>query len=993
LSGFGSSLVSESVNTDIHGNETVSTTTLDSVNKRRTTIVDSSDATNDQTSVSEYGLLVSNTTKSGMTISYEYDALGRRTGIVDPRIGRSITHYNDDGRVDYVEDAAGNRTGFGYDAETGRKIWEKNAFDKFTRYLYNDRGQVTHFWGEAVYPVRYVYDSYGQRTHMYTYQGGTGWDSDIWPADTGVADATTWHYDEATGLLSAKEDAAGKVVSYSYTAANQLETRTWARLVAGNQLSTTYIYDTVTAELTDIDYSDATVDISFSYDRMGRQQTISDGLGARTFSYNNTLQLDTETITGLYNKTISRNYDTIGRNSGFTVDADYAATYGYDSTTGRFASISWDVGGVVGSASYGYLSNSNLLQTATFSSGQLTTYGYEPHRNLKTQVRNDYNGILISQYDYKYDAIGRRAKVANSGNAFTANGFNIYSYNDKNELTDSDRYLGTDVTDISQPVNNENRGYGYDNIGNRKNATDWDETQNVQEQLTYTANQLNQYDLISSSAGPDKTPVYDDDGNMTSYGDTVYTYNAENRLIAVEPLVPNDNDTRVEFTYDYLGRRINKKIYTYSAGSWLPTSDFSYLYDGWNLIAKLDATGQPTVSYVWGLDLSQSMQGAGGIGGLLYRVEDGTGFTYTYDANGNVGQIVDNGGFIAAHYEYDPYGNAIKAVGTLAEINPYRFSTKHFDIETGLYYYGNRYYSPELGRWINRDPIEEEGGLNLDNFVGNNSIGRIDPFGLALYAFDGTWNTPSDETNVWKLFTAYGAKKVYLKGVGTNWYTKHIGGATGAGGRNRLEVMYRELITIYNTPGNKENKTIDIIGFSRGAALAREFANMLDKRGVPPTQKFPMTEKGCPVTIRFLGLFDTVGSFGVPGNSVNIGYNLSIPNNVENVRHAVAADEKRGMFPLTSVLSTASPPWDPIQSRRIQEAEFPGAHSDVGGGYRDGDLSDRPLKWMWREGRNVGVPFGNLNTDDMWVTNPVVHDERGWWERFRNKDRKIYYLK
>jgi RHS repeat-associated protein len=127
--------------------------------------------------------------------------------------------------------------------------------------------------------------------------------------------------------------------------------------------------------------------------------------------------------------------------------------------------------------------------------------------------------------------------------------------------------------------------------------------------------------------------------------------------------------------------------------------------------------------------LSQSLQGAGGVGGLLAMVQGDGAYTYSYDGNGNVGQMLDGAEVIAAHYEYDPFGNTVNAVGLLADENSYRFSTKYYDTESGLYYYGIRYYIPELGRWLTKDPIAELGGLNLYVFVTNNPISFIDPFG------------------------------------------------------------------------------------------------------------------------------------------------------------------------------------------------------------------------------------------------------------------------
>ncbi len=139
------------------------------------------------------------------------------------------------------------------------------------------------------------------------------------------------------------------------------------------------------------------------------------------------------------------------------------------------------------------------------------------------------------------------------------------------------------------------------------------------------------------------------------------------------------------------------------------------------------------------------MEAAGGIGGLLAVCDpndpcdpaDTAGdFVYTYDANGNVGQLIDGtptswnaSTAMVARYEYDPYGKVTQSAGSYAAANPFRFSTKWFDAETGFGYWGERYYWPELGRWLNRDPIEEAGGVNLYGYVGNAPVGRLDALG------------------------------------------------------------------------------------------------------------------------------------------------------------------------------------------------------------------------------------------------------------------------
>jgi RHS repeat-associated protein len=160
------------------------------------------------------------------------------------------------------------------------------------------------------------------------------------------------------------------------------------------------------------------------------------------------------------------------------------------------------------------------------------------------------------------------------------------------------------------------------------------------------------------------------------------------------------------------------------------TSDTRYFYDGWNLLYEMDVvTAAPTRRYVWGLDLSQSMQGAGGVGGLLFTEASGTSHGVTYDANGNISEYIDlSDGSITAHLEYDAFGRTIASTGTSPA--PFGFSTKYQDAETGWYYYGFRYYDPETGRWPNRDPIQESGGYNLYGFTGNNGSNLWDYLGM-----------------------------------------------------------------------------------------------------------------------------------------------------------------------------------------------------------------------------------------------------------------------
>ncbi|MFC1461218.1 RHS repeat domain-containing protein [Verrucomicrobiota bacterium] len=555
--------------------------------------------------------------------------------------------------------------------------------------------------------------------------------------------------------------------------------------------------------MTGADYSDSTPDNTFTYDRMGRQKTASSSVSAHTFAYNGLL-LDTETIArvGITN-VIDRSYDGLGRSSGFDLDSDYSVAYGHDSY-GRFSSVSSSVDSVV---NYSYLANSDLISTLTSDLGLLTSRSYEPHRNLLTQVKNQVDSTLISQYDYINDNGGRRTSVKHSGSAFeTGPAFNKYGYNSRSEVIAGDRYWGTDVGDTSDPVGLQSSAYSYDNIGNRTSTT------NNGQAATYTANALNQYSqrtipavinilgsaetnatvTINNSAvnrqqeywykqltatnsaeaayslitvmgvynppdtnDPDvvtvesgkvfvaKTPeqfTYDDDGNLLSDGRWVYTWNAENRLIQMETstnLCASVPVVLCHFSYDYMGRRAGKTVYNWDSGTtnWVEESDTTFLYDNWNMIQGLESTdsGVQTNLYTWGLDISGSLQGAGGIGGLIAATLGTNTVCYTFDANGNVSELLDaDTGSVFAHYEYNPFGETIVATGPMAEENPYRFSTKYTDDESGLLYYGYRYYSPSLGRWPSRDPIGEKGGMNLYMFVYNSPMTFVDSVGLRV---------------------------------------------------------------------------------------------------------------------------------------------------------------------------------------------------------------------------------------------------------------------
>ena len=202
-----------------------------------------------------------------------------------------------------------------------------------------------------------------------------------------------------------------------------------------------------------------------------------------------------------------------------------------------------------------------------------------------------------------------------------------------------------------------------------------------------------------------------------------YAYDDENRLASVA----SNGIVLVANEYDYRGRRIRKTT---------PTMETTFVYDGWNLIHETVSTisGATTntteIQYFWGVDLSETLQGAGGVGGLLAVSRNGDFYFPAYDNNGNITKYIDESGNVVAAYEYDAFGKTISQTGSRADFFRHRFSTKYYDAETGLYYYGYRFYAPTLMRWLNRDPIGENGDINQYMFVKNTPLQKVDSKGL-----------------------------------------------------------------------------------------------------------------------------------------------------------------------------------------------------------------------------------------------------------------------
>jgi RHS repeat-associated protein len=362
--------------------------------------------------------------------------------------------------------------------------------------------------------------------------------------------------------------------------------------------------------------------------------------------------------------------------------------------------------------------------------------------NLCCEIAGGSTARLQEQFGYAYDKAWNLQRRTNNALVQT------FGVNNRNELTNATRSGTLTVAGLASVpgaglssvvvsgtgLSSGNANVYADGSWARSGAALADGTNSY----TATANESSSYpyhgrtaqDSVTVNLPASGTFQYDGNGNLTNDGRRVFEYDCENQLTNVYVA----SAWRSEFKYDAFGRRRVRKEYGWSGSAWTLTNEVRYVYDGMLVVQERDGNSLALVSYTRGNDLSGSRQGAGGIGGLLARTDNSAfSLQHSYfhsDGNGNVTALVDTNGFIVAKYQYDPYGNLLGMCGPLAEANTYRFSSKEWHAASGLYYYGFRYYEPNLQRWLNRDPIGEAGGINLYGYCLNSPLYWIDPYGL-----------------------------------------------------------------------------------------------------------------------------------------------------------------------------------------------------------------------------------------------------------------------
>jgi len=727
VSFLSSSLAGKNISTDPRGNEILQWTEYTAPARRTVKTQSPASSVIAETVVID-GYTVSRKDHAGVLTasSRAYTASGSTETYTDARGNAAVTVFDIAGRETARADAAGNTTAIQYDPSTASPSCVTDALGNTACYAYDPRGRKTAEYGTALQPSVFAYDDADRLVSLMTFRVlGETIAAD--PRERTDGDMTTWGYDDASGLMTAKTYADGHGESYSYDDWNRLAVKRQARTVdgQGTPLATSYAYDPQTGNLVSVMHNDATPSLNYVYNHLNLLTQVADDSGTRMLAYNQYNEAESETTAGLAASALNYLRDGLGRPSGYSLHYGEGivqqTAWEYDGF-GRPSTVSLNNG--ADPFVYGYHAVNGLLETLDYPNTLRRWYTREEKRDLLTRI--DYLRPGSANYpaktDYAYDALGRPTEKKDYFNTPAPGLTHSYSYNSRGELiADAMSRGGT-------------YAYAYDNIGNR--VTSWESSGASAE--AYTANNLNQYTAITREEGASFVPAYDADGNQTkiqtSTGEWEVFYNALNQAARFI-----QGNRRVECRYDYLNRRIEKAVYE---GEIL-MSKKRFIYHGYLQIAELDAaaateSAMPVLrkTYLW--DPLEPI--ATRILAMSLFDETGTwaeDLYYTHDLLKNTTALFGIRAGRRALYEYGPYGNILRMEGNAAEDNPFRFSSEYADDELGLVYYNYRYYNPQNGRWISRDPMMERPQENLYGYVGNFPSAFIDvqgKFGFALPA-------------------------------------------------------------------------------------------------------------------------------------------------------------------------------------------------------------------------------------------------------------------
>jgi RHS repeat-associated protein len=416
---------------------------------------------------------------------------------------------------------------------------------------------------------------------------------------------------------------------------------------------------------------------------------VNDPTGTYAFAYDNMGRLvGTTTNYSFLTGTTFTNaytYDANSNRTGYTAPDGSTNTYTYDALN-RLTSLanSW-----AGSFNFTYDTLSRRTQM-TRPNGVNTNYAYDSLSRLLS-VLHQNGASTIDGATYTVDATGNRTSKTDQLAGVTSH----YTYDAIKELIQ-----------VTQAANTT-ESYTYDSAGNRLSSLT---------AATSSYNSANELTLNSNT-----TYTYDANGNTTtktdSTGITTYAWDFENRLTSVT--LPNTGGI-VNFKYDPSGRRIYKSSSTNAS---------IYAYDDHNLIEETDSSGTAVARYFQELNIDEP----------LAMSRSGMINYYNADGLGSVTSLTSGVGVASETYTYDSFGNLTTSAGSL--INPFHYTGREFDTETGLYFYRARYVSSQTGRFMSEDPLRfSSGDSNFYDYVAQNPINHTDPSGRTVYY--GWWCGP-----------------------------------------------------------------------------------------------------------------------------------------------------------------------------------------------------------------------------------------------------------
>jgi RHS repeat-associated protein len=629
------------------------------------------------------GQLINMTNALGQETRYAYNGTGDLTQITnaDGKVAASFTYGRRNDDVASYTDAGGWTVRYDYDAadRLTRATYpdgttEEYGYFRLDLVSYKDReGRVWKYDFDADRRLVSVTDPLHHVTKYAYYEDGT---------QKAITDAnghtTSWDIDVESRPI-AKHFADGTVTTYDYEyTTSRLKFLTDA---LGQTKYYTYTVDDRPAGITYFGALHSTPSVAFTYDPyFPRLTQMTDGTGTTHYGYVpigalGALQLQAE-ASPLPNGRISYDYDALGRIVGRTVGGAAPERFEYDKI-GRL--IAHD--DALGKFALSYLGETlQPKQRGLVSGGVTTSWSYlsdADDRRLKSIVNTPGR-----TFDYTTTPEELIKTIVEKKSASVVRQWD-FRYDDDYRLVNAGSSSG------------QTYGYGLDPGGN------------ITAFRTPIGSEKATYDAVNELTDLTGKPfVYDADGNLTSDGVRRYAWDAENRLIAID-----QGGTRVDLAYDGRGRRI--AIATTKSGR---TTVTDYLWCGWRICQARSAPGIVERLYY---DEGEAIPAAKA---FLYYGLDQLGSVRDVHAKSPIFSITQE-------YDYDPYGNALKIPpdGPFAD---FRYGGMFYEANSGLYLTQYRAYDPRIGRWLSRDPMEEQAGTNLYAYVEGNPVVRSDPQGL-----------------------------------------------------------------------------------------------------------------------------------------------------------------------------------------------------------------------------------------------------------------------